>query len=36
MIYFAWVLSIGILYFPCAWYATYKAQHKENRWLSYL
>jgi uncharacterized membrane protein len=36
MIYFAWILSIGILYFPCAWYATYKAQHKENRWLSYL
>jgi uncharacterized membrane protein len=36
MIYFAWVLSIVILYFPCAWYATYKAQHKENRWLSYL
>jgi uncharacterized membrane protein len=36
MIYFAWVLSIVILYFPCAWYARYKAQHKENVWLSYL
>jgi uncharacterized membrane protein len=36
MIYFAWILSILILYGPCVWYANYKAQHKENRWLSYL
>ena len=36
MIYFAWALTIFILYFPCAWYAKYKAEHKENVWLSYL
>lgn len=36
MIYFAWALIIFILYFPCAWYAKYKAEHKENIWLSYL
>jgi uncharacterized membrane protein len=36
MIYFAWALSIVILYFPCAWYARYKFEHKDNKWLSYL
>lgn len=36
MIYLAWVISIVILYFPCAWYAQYKAAHKTNRWLTYL
>jgi len=36
MIYFAWILSIVLLYFPCAWYANYKAEHKQNKWLSYM
>jgi len=36
MIYLAWVVSIVILYFPCARYAKYKTAHKENIWLSYL
>ncbi len=35
-IYAAWAISIFILYFPCAWYARYKAEHKDNKWLSYL
>ena len=36
MIYLGWVFSIAILYFPCAWYARYKTEHKQNVWLSYL
>ncbi len=35
-IYTAWALSIFLLYFPCARYARYKAEHKEKKWLSYL
>ena len=34
-IYLAWAICVGILYFPCRWYAEYKATHKQW-WLSYL
>jgi uncharacterized membrane protein len=34
-IYLTWVIVIAILYFPCRWYAKYKATHKAW-WLSYL
>ncbi len=34
-IYLMWALVITILYFPCRWYAGYKATHKKW-WLSYV
>lgn len=34
-VYAAWIAVIVILYFPCRWYARYKATHK--KWLlSYI
>jgi hypothetical protein len=34
-IWMMWALTIAILYFPCRWYARYKATHKAW-WLSYI
>ena len=34
--YAAWAVVIVVLYFPCRWYADYKRQHPDNRWLAYL
>jgi uncharacterized membrane protein len=34
-VYAAWIAVIVILYFPCRWYAHYKATHKKW-WLSYI
>jgi uncharacterized membrane protein len=34
-VYAAWITVIVILYFPCRWYARYKATHK-TWWLSYI
>lgn len=34
-IYLAWLLSLAILYFPCRWYARYKATHTQW-WLGYI
>ena len=34
-VYAAWIAVIVILYFPCRWYARYKATHKKW-WLSYI
>jgi uncharacterized membrane protein len=34
-IWFIWALTVAILYFPCRWYAQYKATHKA-KWLSYI
>lgn len=31
-----WLVVVGILYYPCKWYAAYKAAHPEQWWLSYL
>lgn len=36
VVYLGWILVIGILYFPCRWYAQYKSSHPEKRWLSYI
>jgi hypothetical protein len=36
VVYVIWVTVIMILYFPCKWYSRYKANHPENKWLSYL
>lgn len=34
-IWMIWALCVAILYFPCRWYAKYKATHK-YWWLSYI
>ncbi len=36
IVYIIWVLVIAILYPLCKWYDTYKTNHKQNKWLSYL
>ena len=33
--YLTWIAIIALLYFPCAWFAEYRRQHK-TWWLSYL
>lgn len=35
-VYVTWVLLVLALYPLCKWYAGYKQQHKEKKWLSYL
>lgn len=35
-VYGVWILVIVILYPLCKWYDTYKTNHKEKWWLSYL
>jgi hypothetical protein len=34
-IYAMWLLTIGMLYFPCLWFAELK-QERKDWWLSYL
>jgi uncharacterized membrane protein len=34
-IWMVWILAVAVLYFPCRWYAQYKATHKAW-WLSYI
>ncbi len=34
-VYLTWLLVIVVLYFPCAWFARYRREHK-SWWLSYL
>lgn len=36
VVYVIWAGVIIILYFPCKWYSTYKADNPEKKWLSYL
>jgi len=36
VLYLVFVLDVIILYFACKWYAGYKQQHPENRWLKYI
>lgn len=36
LLYFVWVVDVIILYFICCWYAQYKADHPEKKWLKYL
>jgi uncharacterized membrane protein len=35
LLYLVWAIVIVILYFPCRWFAAYKARNK-SPWLSYL
>jgi uncharacterized membrane protein len=35
-VYFAWLFVVFVLYYPCIWYAKYKAAHPEKWWLSYI
>jgi len=35
-VYIVWISVIIILYFLCKWYSRYKANHPQNKWLSYL
>ena len=35
LLYLVWAIVIVILYFPCRWFAGFKASHK-SPWLSYL
>jgi hypothetical protein len=34
-LYAIWLLVVTLLYFPCRWYAAFKAR-RTDRWLSYL
>jgi hypothetical protein len=35
-VYLVWILVVGSLYWPCKWYASFKASHKHLPWLKYL
>lgn len=36
IVYFVWIVIVGILYFPCKRYMEYKAKNRDKWWLSYL
>ena len=36
VVYAVWASVVLVLYFPCRWFAQYRAEHKEKWWLSYL
>ncbi|MEO8068992.1 MAG: heparan-alpha-glucosaminide N-acetyltransferase domain-containing protein [Flavobacteriales bacterium] len=36
VVYAVWASVVFVLYFPCRWYARYRATHKEKWWLSYF
>lgn len=36
VVYLVWVAVVAVLYFPCLWYAKYRAENKDKWWLSYL
>lgn len=36
VVYAVWVAVVVGAYFPCRWYADYRAAHKEKWWLSYF
>jgi hypothetical protein len=35
-VYGWWLVVLGLLYLPSAWFASYKSRHRESAWLSYL
>jgi hypothetical protein len=35
LVYLAWIIVIGIMYFACRWYGRYKFSHTQW-WLKYL
>ena len=36
VVYAVWIAVVLMLYFPCRWYAAYRAAHRDKWWLSYL
>jgi amino acid permease len=36
LLYFVWVITVMVLYFPCRWFAAVKQQRKDIKFLSYL
>ncbi|MBL7952783.1 MAG: DUF1624 domain-containing protein [Flavobacteriales bacterium] len=36
VVYAVWAVVVTLLYFPCRWYAGYRAAHRDTWWLSYL
>jgi hypothetical protein len=34
-VYLMWIVAVGLLYFPCRWFAELK-QGRKDWWLSYL
>lgn len=36
LLYFVWVITLVVLYFPCRWFASVKQQRKDIKFLSYL
>jgi hypothetical protein len=36
IVYLVWIAVVAILYPLCKWYDTYKMNHREKWWLSYL
>ncbi len=36
LLYLVWIIDITLLYFACRWYAKYKANNPEKKWLKYL
>ena len=36
VVYAVWISVVLAIYFPCRWFARYRAEHKEKWWLSYL
>jgi hypothetical protein len=35
-IYLMWILAVAILYWPCLWFMTFRSEHRDWGWLSYL
>jgi uncharacterized membrane protein len=35
-IYAMWILAVAILYWPCQWFMTFRSEHRDLAWLSYL
>jgi len=35
-VYLVWIAVVGLLYWPCKWYANFKESHKHWTWLKYL
>lgn len=35
-VYVVWIAVVVVLYWPCKWYANFKANHKHLSWLRYL
>jgi hypothetical protein len=36
MLYFVFLIDLVLLYLACRWYAKYKSDHPEKKWLAYI